>query len=191
MATTPSIPRLLLLLSKRDQTLATAESITAGLISAALTDIAGASKIFKGGIVAYSDEVKHDVLGVPNEILNPPGPSAVSAECAKAMAEGAARVLGTDWALATTGYAGNGRERKLLASASTSDILDELHPPNTIPNQDDGLVFIHVVGPSVSEGKMFHFDQANPRNLNRSLTLSHALNFLFELVDSVNQPTEH
>ncbi|ORY42557.1 CinA-domain-containing protein [Rhizoclosmatium globosum] len=69
MATTPSIPRLLLLLSKRDQTLATAESITAGLISAALTDIAGASKIFKGGIVAYSDEVKHDVLGVPTIIF--------------------------------------------------------------------------------------------------------------------------
>ena len=84
--------------------LATAESLTGGGIGQALTSVSGASAVFAGGIISYTNEVKHRVLGVPVETLNTCG--AVSAPVAKAMAEGARRVIGTDVAVAVTGLAG-------------------------------------------------------------------------------------
>jgi nicotinamide-nucleotide amidase len=87
------------LLEAQGLTIAVAESVTGGMIAARLTDVAGVSAVLRGGVVAYSSEVKTALLGVP------PGP-VVTEAAARAMAEGARRVLGADVGLATTGVAG-------------------------------------------------------------------------------------
>ncbi|MGC4107354.1 MAG: nicotinamide-nucleotide amidohydrolase family protein [Thermomicrobiales bacterium] len=87
-------------------TVGTAESCTGGNVAHQITRIAGSSAYFVGGIVSYANAVKHGVLGVPEAVLLNPG--AVSEPCAKAMAEGARRVLGTTLAVSTTGIAGPG-----------------------------------------------------------------------------------
>lgn len=93
-------------LRSRGLTLGLAESCTGGMISEMITAVPGASDVFSGGIVAYSNEVKKNVLQVPCEILETCG--AVSEPCAAAMAEGAAEVLQTSLAGAVTGIAGPG-----------------------------------------------------------------------------------
>ena len=85
-------------------TLAVAESCTGGMLAAAITDQPGSSAYFKGGVVAYSNEIKERLLGVPRELLLRHG--AVSAEVARAMAEGARRALAADLAVSITGIAG-------------------------------------------------------------------------------------
>jgi nicotinamide-nucleotide amidase len=87
-------------------TLATAESCTGGLVAAALTEIPGASDVFLGSVVAYSDEVKRTELDVPADVLERHG--AVSAETAEAMAAGVRRRLEADLGVAVTGIAGPG-----------------------------------------------------------------------------------
>ena len=88
------------------KTLATAESCTGGGIGAALTAVPGSSAIYKGGVISYCNEIKHDLLGVPEEVLHSFG--AVSSPVAEAMAEGARKALGTDVAVSVTGLAGPG-----------------------------------------------------------------------------------
>jgi nicotinamide-nucleotide amidase len=90
---------VLALLAGRGLTLGLAESVTGGYIAERITDVPGASQVFRGSIVSYASDVKRDVLGVPE------GP-VVSDEAAVAMAEGARRVLGADVGLAVTGVAG-------------------------------------------------------------------------------------
>ena len=85
-------------------TLGTAESCTGGLLAKRLTDLPGASAVFRGGVVSYTNEVKANVLGVAQTLLDEQG--AVCADVARAMAQGARRVLGCDVAVATTGVAG-------------------------------------------------------------------------------------
>jgi len=85
-------------------TLALAESCTGGRVAAEICGVNGASEIFLGGVVAYSNAVKNSVLGVPQELLDTCG--AVSAETAHAMAGGARRVLGATHCVAVTGIAG-------------------------------------------------------------------------------------
>ena len=85
-------------------TLATAESCTGGLVGHLLTEVPGSSDAFRGGIIAYADEVKLAVLHVPGPTLAAHG--AVSAQTAVAMAEGARAALGVDVAVAVTGIAG-------------------------------------------------------------------------------------
>lgn len=87
-------------------TLAVAESCTGGLLSARLTDRAGASAYFLGGLTTYADEAKIRVLAVPGAALAAHG--AVSETVARAMAEGARRAVGADAAVAVTGVAGPG-----------------------------------------------------------------------------------
>ncbi len=87
-------------------TLATAESCTGGAIAAAITSIAGSSDVFKGSVVSYSNDVKHKVLGVAQEILD--GEGAVSAATVEAMAVGVQRLIGSHCAVATSGIAGPG-----------------------------------------------------------------------------------
>ena len=91
-------------LRKRNRTLAVAESCTGGLMGNAFTDISGVSKVFKGGVICYANEVKVLQLGVPEEILEQHG--AVSSECAIAMASGTAENLSADYGLSITGFAG-------------------------------------------------------------------------------------
>lgn len=86
------------------KTLVTAESLTGGGIGAALTSVPGASAVFKGGIISYTDEVKREVLGVPGEILEKYG--AVSAWTAGYMASGARKLMKADYAVSVTGLAG-------------------------------------------------------------------------------------
>ena len=98
------------LLLEKKMTFAAAESCTGGLIAKRFTDQSGASAAFMGGVVCYTNYVKHHVLGVPQETLDEFG--AVSAETAAAMAEGAKRVCGADIAVSVTGCAGpNSDER--------------------------------------------------------------------------------
>ncbi|GAA0928673.1 CinA family protein [Nonomuraea longicatena] len=92
------------LLVRHSATLAVAESLTGGLIGATITEVPGASRAFRGGLIAYSTDLKHDLLGVPPELLRREG--AVHPEVAAAMAAGAARVCGADYGLAVTGVAG-------------------------------------------------------------------------------------
>ncbi|SFA75959.1 nicotinamide-nucleotide amidase [Cellulomonas marina] len=98
--------RLLAALLGRRWTVGTAESLTGGLVSAALVSVPGASAVLRGGVVAYATDLKGSVLGVPGPLLAARG--AVDPDVAHAMAAGVRRVLGTDVGLATTGVAGPG-----------------------------------------------------------------------------------
>ena len=92
------------LLDASGATVATAESLTGGRLAAALTADPGASRTYVGGVVAYATSVKVAVLGVPQSLVD--GPGVVSAECARAMADGVRGLTGATYALSTTGVAG-------------------------------------------------------------------------------------
>ena len=94
------------LLTRGKKNLALAESCTGGCIAHRITNVPGASKIFPGGVVAYSNEVKQKNLGVRLETLKKHG--AVSEAVAREMAEGARKKFGADFAIAVTGIAGPG-----------------------------------------------------------------------------------
>lgn len=98
--------RLIDLLRAKGLTTGTAESCTGGNIAHTITAIAGASEVYNGSVVSYSNTVKHNVLGVSVEDLDQYG--AVSEAVVRSMAAGACRVLGTDCAMATSGIAGPG-----------------------------------------------------------------------------------
>ncbi len=106
MPTRAHLDRIVELLSQRNETVAVAESLTAGGVGRALTTTPGASQVFLGGIISYTDEVKVDLLGVDPELINLY--TAVSEEVANAMADNVRAKLGATWALATTGIAGPG-----------------------------------------------------------------------------------
>jgi nicotinamide-nucleotide amidase len=113
------------LLRARGLTIATAESCTGGLVAARLTDVAGASDVFVGSVVAYSNEVKAGQLAVPAELLVEHG--AVSEQVAAAMAAGARLRLGAEVAVAVTGVAG---------------------PGGGTDEKPVGLVYLHAAGPA-------------------------------------------
>ncbi len=98
------------------QTVAVAESLTGGLVAAALTDIPGSSDAFRGGVVSYATELKAELLGVDAAMLRAHGP--VYAPVAAAMATGVRDRLGATWGAATTGVAGPG--------------ASDGHPPGTV-----------------------------------------------------------
>ena len=98
------IDRVLQYLIENKITIATAESCTAGMIAARIGDMSGVSEIFSEGFITYSNEAKEKNLGVPHEIFENFG--AVSEECARAMAEGVARVTNSRLGLSATGIAG-------------------------------------------------------------------------------------
>jgi nicotinamide-nucleotide amidase len=133
----------------RGWTLAVAESCTGGLLGARLTARAGASAWFRGGVVAYDNAVKRDLLGVPEEVLVRHG--AVSPECAVAMAEGARRVVGADWALSVTGVAG---------------------PGGGTPEKPVGLVYLGVAGPWGAEALEDRFRGDRERIRERAVAIA-------------------
>ena len=132
---------------------ATAESCTGGMVAAALTDIPGCSDAFAGGVVAYSNQLKHDLLGVPEDVLERHG--AVSAESAAAMAAGARARLGADAAVSVTGIAGpgGGTEEKPV-----------------------GLVYLHVSSPAGED--MRRMDIPGSRDAVRGRAATAALQLL-------------
>jgi nicotinamide-nucleotide amidase len=92
------------LLKARGETVATAESLTAGLVTAALTTVPGASAVVRGGLVVYATELKNSLADVPAELLAEHG--AVHPDVALALANGARRACGADWGVGLTGVAG-------------------------------------------------------------------------------------
>lgn len=137
------------------KTLATAESLTGGGIGAELTSVAGASAVYKGGIVSYCNEIKHSLLGVPAVILDAYG--AVSEPVAKAMAEGARKALSADVAVSATGLAGPGG--------------DEFGNPV-------GTVFIGYSDNEKTLAKCFHF--SGDRDSVRQQAIGAALELILE-----------
>ena len=135
--------------------LATAESLTGGGIGQAITSVSGASAVFAGGIISYTNEVKNKVLGVPVEILDTHG--AVSAPVAKAMAEGARWVIGAHAAVAVTGLAGPSG--------------DEFGNPV-------GTVFIGYADEDTAFAREYHFDGS--REEVREQTICAALALILE-----------
>lgn len=93
-------------LTSAGETVACAESLTAGLVSATIADTAGASVVLRGAIVAYAADVKVALLGVPASVVAEAG--TVDPRVARAMAEGARLRLGATWGISTTGVAGPG-----------------------------------------------------------------------------------
>lgn len=95
-------------LIQRGEMLATAESLTGGLVASSIVNEAGSSAMFAGGICAYQNEIKAKLLDVPSQVLETQG--AVSAETVEAMAKGALDKFGCEWAVSTSGIAGPGGE---------------------------------------------------------------------------------
>ena len=94
------------MLAGAGKTLSAAESCTGGTISSLLTSVSGSSAYYLGSVTSYANEIKMNVLGVPEEIISQHG--AVSSECVAAMAEGVRRLTGSDYSVATSGIAGPG-----------------------------------------------------------------------------------
>jgi nicotinamide-nucleotide amidase len=121
-------------LTASGQTVAVAESLTGGLVVAALTSIPGASIVVRGGVVTYATDLKVALLGVPDDLLARRGP--VDPGVAAAMAAGVRVRLGASYGLSTTGVAG----------------------PGPADGKPQGTVFIAVDGPSGSAGSGLHLD---------------------------------
>jgi nicotinamide-nucleotide amidase len=100
-------------LRERRTTLATAESLTGGLVGAALTSVPGSSTSYVGGVVSYATDLKVGLLDVPASVVDEDG--VVSRACALAMARGVRARTGADWGLATTGVAGPGDQDGVAA----------------------------------------------------------------------------
>lgn len=98
------VAEILTELAVRGETLAVAESLTGGLLAAWITDVPGASRVFRGSVTAYATDLKRDVLSVDSALLDARG--AVDPDVAGAMAGGVRRALSADWGVATTGVAG-------------------------------------------------------------------------------------
>ena len=127
-------------------TIGCAESITSGMISAAITSVSGSSEVFLGGINSYAYSVKNSVLGVSNDLLENVG--AVNAEVAKQMAQGAKKSIKCDLAISITGIAGPNS--------------DEFNTPV-------GTVFIGLCSNNISEAKEFHL-KGNRQQIRESAT---------------------
>ena len=123
------------LLRAAGQPVATAESLTAGLVAATIADVPGASDALRGGIVAYATDVKTGVLGVDPDLVSRHG--VVSAPCAEAMALRAREVVGSTFGLSTTGVAG----------------------PDPQDGQPVGRVFAAVAGPDAAGEVVVHVDE--------------------------------
>ena len=135
----PIEAHVLALCRERGWTMGTAESCTGGLVAARLTGIPGSSDVFRGGVVAYANEIKQAELGVPADLLAEHG--AVSPEVAEAMAKGARARLGVDVAVSVTGIAG---------------------PDGGTEEKPVGLVYLHAEGPGGGVGREFSFPGDRP-----------------------------
>lgn len=131
-------------LLRRGESISLAESCTGGNIGRIFTSIPGSSAIFKGGVVAYDNSAKTDILKVDPNIIKLYG--AVSEECVKAMASGARRLFNSDWSLATSGIAG---------------------PEGGTDEKPVGTIWIAIEGPGVSITKKYIYSGDRERNIIR------------------------
>jgi nicotinamide-nucleotide amidase len=127
------------MLKSRGETLAVAESCTGGLLASRLTDVPGASTYFKGGVVSYMAEVKAELLHLPADIL---GSGAVNRAVAERLAEESRRLLGADWGLGVTGFAG---------------------PGPGVSDDEVGLIWGAVAGPDGVTAESWRFGARMPR----------------------------
>ncbi len=139
-------------LTARGQTVAVAESLTGGLVAAALTSVPGASVVVRGAVVAYATDLKATLLGVPADLLSRDGP--VDPAVAAAMAAGVRERLGASYGVSTTGVAG----------------------PGPADGRPQGTVFIAVDGPSGAAGSGLRL--AGGRQEVREATVRFALSLL-------------
>ncbi|MDQ1623919.1 MAG: nicotinamide-nucleotide amidase [Actinomycetota bacterium] len=146
----------------RGLTVATAESLTAGMVAAVLADTPGASAMLQGGVVSYQNSVKAEVLGVPQDLLDAVG--SVDGRVAAAMAEGARRVCRADVGVSTTGVAG-----------------PEPHGDKAV-----GTVFIGVATAGRSTSYAYTFEGNRPEI--RGLACAAALDRLLEVLSSEGHP---
>jgi nicotinamide-nucleotide amidase len=130
------------LLKEINATLSTAESCTGGYIAHLITSIPGSSDYYHGSIIAYHNNIKQALLGVKETVLQDFG--AVSREVVIAMAEGARKKLGTDYAISTSGIAG---------------------PDGGSPEKPVGTVWIAVASPSGAEAKLLHLGSNRMRTI--------------------------
>ena len=149
------------LLVSRAQTVSTAESLTGGLVAAALTSVPGASAVFRGGIVAYAADLKKSLLGVPADLLDRVG--TVHPDIALAMARGARERLAAAVALATTGVAG----------------------PDPADGQPVGTVHIAVCTPTGAVHRELAL--SGTRAQIRQATVKHVLNLLVTTLTEANE----
>ncbi|TWH04269.1 nicotinamide-nucleotide amidase/nicotinamide-nucleotide amidase [Nocardioides sp. J9] len=155
---------LVSLLKDLDATLATAESLTGGRVAARVTNVPGSSAVYAGGVVSYQTQVKVDVLGVAASTVEQHG--VVSAECAREMAAGVRRVLGTTYAVSTTGVAGPDRQE----------------------GKPVGTVFVGIAGPGGVEAVELALD--GDRATIQEATVDEALSVLAETIASDRRPAE-
>ncbi len=139
--------RIARLLKASGATLSAAESCTGGQISHLLTTVSGSSAWYLGSVTSYAIPVKEKVLGVPGTLIAENG--VVSSEVAGAMAEGVRRLMGSTYAVATTGLAEGG---------------DERYP--------EGTVWIGVAGPGGTITRKYHCDLGRKGNIRRFATIA-------------------
>ncbi|WP_262287401.1 CinA family protein [Micromonospora sp. MA102] len=152
-------------LHERKETLATVESLTGGLLSASIVEIAGVSGVFRGGLVVYATELKSELAGVPEDLLAERGP--VDPDVAAALAEGGRRRCGADWGLATTGVAG----------------------PEPQDGKPVGLVYVAAAGPG-GRGEVRELRLDGGRDHVRSAAVIEALRLLAEQIHAAAQADE-
>ena len=152
-----SVQAVLEALAARRMSLAVAEGDTGGVLLDVLTAVAGSSAVVRGGVVAYHDDLKRQVLGVAAEVLV--GHGAVSGEVALAMAEGVRRLAGADLGLATTGIAG---------------------PGGATPTKPVGLAYVAAV--SAERSLVRHHQWRGDRQTNRAASAEAALRLALELL---------
>lgn len=145
------------LLKEQKIHISTAESLTGGMLASCIVDVPGASEVFEEGYITYSDAVKHKVLGVNEDDLKKY--TAVSSVVAKQMAEGAARVSGSEIAVATTGYAG-------------PDAAEDGTPA--------GTVYICVYYKGMADARKYNFEGS--RNNVRQRTVEEAVKLVYGLI---------
>jgi nicotinamide-nucleotide amidase len=149
-----TVEHLLDRLAGHGETLATAESLTGGLLAATIVDVPGASRVFRGGFVVYATELKAALVGVPEDLLAERG--AVDPDVALALAAGARERCGADWGLGTTGVAG----------------------PDSPEGKPVGLVYVACAGPD--GGMVRTLRAAGDRPAIRRAAVTAALDLLAE-----------